>query len=125
MAYWDKSDDDHMKAYFQAVVKDNLLDCCYFNMSVGCSWYFVTFFEKASKIGFHRIWQPFGHGRNWIAETEVFQNVKPRYQNQLADNLVPQKLPTLESGIEVGPTVINLAFFSRPYGLIRDYIKVI
>ena len=32
---------------------------------------------------------------------------------------------TLESGIEVGPTVINLAFFSRPYSLIRDYIKVI
>ena len=32
---------------------------------------------------------------------------------------------TLESGIEVGPTVINLAFFSRPYGLIKDYIKVI
>ena len=32
---------------------------------------------------------------------------------------------TLESGIEVGPTVINLTFFSRPYGLIRDYIKVI
>ena len=32
---------------------------------------------------------------------------------------------TLESGIDVGPTVINLAFFSRPYGLIRDYIKVI
>ena len=32
---------------------------------------------------------------------------------------------TLEFGIEVGPTVINLAFFSRPYGLIRDYIKVI
>ena len=26
---------------------------------------------------------------------------------------------TLESGIEVGPTVINLAFFSRPYGLIK------
>ena len=35
------------------------------------------------------------------------------------------QLYTLESGIEVGPTVINLAFFSRPYGLIRDYIKVI
>ena len=34
-------------------------------------------------------------------------------------------IATLESGIEVGPTVINLAFFSRPYGLIRDYIKVI
>ena len=34
-------------------------------------------------------------------------------------------LGTLESGIEVGPTLINLAFFSRPYGLIRDYIKVI
>ena len=34
-------------------------------------------------------------------------------------------ITTLESGIEVGPTVINLAFFSRPYGLIRDYIKVI
>ena len=26
---------------------------------------------------------------------------------------------TLESGIDVGPTVINLAFFSRPYGLIK------
>ena len=37
MAYWDKSDDDHMKAYFQAVVKDNLLDCCYFIMPVGWS----------------------------------------------------------------------------------------
>ena len=35
------------------------------------------------------------------------------------------RIGTLESGIEVGPTVINLAFFSRPYGLIRDYIKVI
>ena len=23
MAYWDKSDDDHMKAYLQAVVKDH------------------------------------------------------------------------------------------------------
>ena len=34
-------------------------------------------------------------------------------------------ISTLESGIEVGPTLINLAFFSRPYGLIRDYIKVI
>ena len=38
---------------------------------------------------------------------------------------LPTALSTLESGIEVGPTVINLAFFSRPYGLIRDYIKVI
>ena len=37
----------------------------------------------------------------------------------------PSVIHTLESGIEVGPTVINLAFFSRPYGLIRDYIKVI
>ena len=26
---------------------------------------------------------------------------------------------TLESGIDLGPTVINLAFFSRPYGLIN------
>ena len=33
-----------------------------------------------------------------------------------------QKVCTLESGIEVGPTVINLAFFSRPYGPITDYI---
>ena len=31
----------------------------------------------------------------------------------------PEKLHTLESGIDVGPTVINLAFFSRPYGLIK------
>ena len=34
-------------------------------------------------------------------------------------------MTTLESGIDVGPTVINLVFFSRPYSLIRDYIKVI
>ena len=27
--------------------------------------------------------------------------------------------PTLESGIDVGPTVINSAFFSRPYVLIK------
>ena len=26
---------------------------------------------------------------------------------------------TLESQIDVGPMVINLAFFSRPYGLIK------
>ena len=36
-------------------------------------------------------------------------------------DMVAKSLHTLESGIEVGPTVINLAFFSRPYGLIRDY----
>ena len=34
-------------------------------------------------------------------------------------------LVTLDSGIEVGPTFINFAFFSRPYVLIRDYIKII
>ena len=32
---------------------------------------------------------------------------------------------TLASGIDVGPTFINFGFFSRPYGLIREYIKVI
>ena len=32
---------------------------------------------------------------------------------------------TLESGIDVGPTLINFGFFSRPYGLIREYIEVI
>ena len=32
---------------------------------------------------------------------------------------------TLEFRIDVGPTVINLAVFSRPYVLIREYIKVI
>ena len=26
---------------------------------------------------------------------------------------------------DVGPTFINFEFFSRPYGLIREYIKVI
>ena len=31
----------------------------------------------------------------------------------------------LVSGIDVGPTFINFGFFSRPYGLIREYIKVI
>ena len=34
-------------------------------------------------------------------------------------------LNTLYSGINVGPTFINFGFFSRPYGLIREYIKVI
>ena len=33
--------------------------------------------------------------------------------------------PTLASGIDVGPTFINFGFFSRPYSLIRKYIKVI
>ena len=32
---------------------------------------------------------------------------------------------TLASGIDVGPTFINFEFFSRPYSLIREYIKVI
>ena len=32
---------------------------------------------------------------------------------------------TLDSGIDVGPTFMNFGFFSRPYGLIREYIKVI
>ena len=34
-------------------------------------------------------------------------------------------LSTLEFRIDVGPRVINLAVFSRPYVLIREYIKVI
>ena len=36
-----------------------------------------------------------------------------------------QKHSTLDSEIDVGPKFINFGFFSRPYGLIRDYIKVI
>ena len=32
---------------------------------------------------------------------------------------------TLASGIDVGPTFFNFLIFSRPYGLIREYIKVI
>ena len=32
---------------------------------------------------------------------------------------------TLASRIDVGPTFINFGFFSRPYGLIREYLKVI
>ena len=35
---------------------------------------------------------------------------------QLSCNLF---VSTLESGIDVGPTIINLAFFSRPYNLIK------
>ena len=35
------------------------------------------------------------------------------------------ELGTLDSGIDVGPTFINFGFFPRPYGLIREYIKVI
>ena len=31
-------------------------------------------------------------------------------------------LYTLASGIDVGPTFINFGFFSRPFGLIREYI---
>ena len=34
-------------------------------------------------------------------------------------------LTTLASGIDVGPMFINFGFFSRPYGLIREYRKVI
>ena len=40
-------------------------------------------------------------------------------------SMYPKKTDTLESGIDVGPTFINFGFFSRPYGLIREYIKVI
>ena len=36
-----------------------------------------------------------------------------------------KNLTTLESLIDVGPTLINFGLFSRPYGLIREYIKVI
>jgi hypothetical protein len=31
---------------------------------------------------------------------------------------------TLATGIDVGPTFINFGIFSRPYGLIREYIKL-
>ena len=40
---------------------------------------------------------------------------KPCNINRLRGN----SIVTLESGIDVGPTIINLAFFSRPYGLIK------
>ena len=52
------------------------------------------------------------HGSTW-----VFSSFSCSFMHNFSS--------TLESGIEVGPTVINLGFFSRPYGLIRDYIKVI
>ena len=39
--------------------------------------------------------------------------------------IFPLLLTTLASGINVGPTFINFGFFSRPYSLIREYIKVI
>ena len=32
---------------------------------------------------------------------------------------------TLDSEIDVGPTFISFECFSRPYGLIREYIEVI
>ena len=35
-----------------------------------------------------------------------------------------QTIITLTSGIGVGPRFINFGFFSRPYGLIREYIKL-
>ena len=50
MAYWDKSDDDHMKAYLQAVVKDHFLDCYYFNMPVHRLLLIVTFLKKYQKL---------------------------------------------------------------------------
>ena len=37
----------------------------------------------------------------------------------LVITLVRHSSGTLESGIDIGPTVINLALFSRPYGLIK------
>ena len=41
----------------------------------------------------------------------------------MADLSIPEI--ALEFRIDVGPTFINLAVFSRPYVLIREYIKVI
>ena len=42
----------------------------------------------------------------------------------LKQSLVREAL-TVDSGIDVGPTFINFGLFSRPYGLFREYIKVI
>ena len=58
-----------------------------------------------------------------ISLSQEFKNIFFFRERPLMTSLI--RVGTLESGIEVGPTVINLAFFSRPYGLIRDYIKVI
>ena len=45
--------------------------------------------------------------------------------SKMPTNFITDFCPTLASGIDVGPTFINFGFFSRPYGLIREYIKVI
>ena len=53
----------------------------------------------------------------------VFSEVEAEFSFVRASAAVEAKkrasICTLESGIEVGPTVINLAFFSRPYNLIK------
>ena len=45
------------------------------------------------------------------------------YSDKICKNW--ENVYTLASGIDVGPTFINFGFFSRPYGLIREYINVI
>ena len=45
--------------------------------------------------------------------------------SDLRNPYVLTKFCTRDSGIDVGPTLINFGFFSRPYGLIREYIRVI
>ena len=61
-----------------------------------------------------------------LAPTQDFQTEVCIVQNKSLVYLLGEKrnyrrnlLLTLESGIDVDPTVINLAFFSRPYGLIK------
>ena len=47
------------------------------------------------------------------------------YYWSLGGSFVSKLVHTLASGIDVSPTFINFGLFSRPYGLIREYINVI
>jgi hypothetical protein len=53
-----------------------------------------------------------------------FKILRVEINGKMYDRLVKFSC-TLASGIDIGPTFINFGFFSRPYSLIREYIKVI
>ena len=50
--------------------------------------------EHSTFFGQWKLYQYFSEDIRPLAETEVFSNIKPRYQNRSADNLVPKKLPS-------------------------------
>ena len=70
-----------------------------------CNLYFVTFDVKTKCPSISTCFFGYSHSRRWASSRK--------------DYLIQ------DSGIDVGPSFNNFGFFSKPYGLIREYIKVI